>query len=800
MYAALVIVPTVMAYVLRHHEYLNSIQRQQQQQQTAWSSTSMSAAAAAAAAEQPSLTLLNTTLDLAYSLALEYIWTEPVSETAAYYLCPAENGPLVHYLGTDYMPTWSWCPKPPEEPHVLLMSPDARLTDLNVVVLLSFTLALIRIFIVRIVLGSTNFQDSTRMHALIKCKSTHLLSRDYHLTPCGTPVVAKNKPLRQIDPREFATAVAAAATAAAVAASTTTTSATMQRSNFSLLSRPASATTTGLAPPNIEDDDDDDDDVSDYHDPVDVDDDDNALDDNNDYVNVGLLWDHTDASDAPNSILAPRQQQQQQQQRQDTNTASFMFPPAPPVLSHGGSSIVQPPQREQQQQQQHGLPDSPLEYLTDASIRRCNSTSSGLGGQRSKSSQRLLSQPSMMMMAATGGARIGASSSCTLKSLSPSSTTTTTIRVVPNSSTHHRPERLYAAPRLATAVFRLAYTTVSVVLAWHSFYTADFWPWYVGGGITMFGSGRGGGGGSTRHVWDLNGGAVSVGVLDSDFDLRNTVLRRYFLVQASYHFHSTAFHVLSMIVFLIQNFRSNKNKKMENNNNQESSSSWVMAATAVSPSSSANPQSPSTTSLSSLANNASSTAPSSSPSYSMNGIWKVSTTSYLRSLLHHALALLTLGTAYIFSSLRRLVAIGMFAFDVSSWFLHLLQICVNAKNDNNKNEDDNSDNKKDKDGSPSWWQNLLTASRIQCFHLCFVLPSFVYCRFYVWGLLWHSALTESHAWLQQLEKTLFPNAALILQSLWNVCMAGLFVANLIHLHRLWHHPHLKRICLRENSK
>ena len=202
-----------------------------------------------------------------------------------------------------------------------------------------------------------------------------------------------------------------------------------------------------------------------------------------------------------------------------------------------------------------------------------------------------------------------------------------------------RPKHLFAAPRLATAVFRLAYTTVAAILAWRSFHTASFWPWYVGGtwnSSNNNNTSRGGGSGrnssrsGTAHCWDLNGGAVSVGILDSDFDLRNTVLRRYFLLQASYHFHSTAFHIGSCILLMIQNYRSKD---------------------------AANPQSP-----------------ANSSSSSSSSIWRVSTTSYLRSLLHHALALLTIATAYIFSSLRRLVAIGMFAFDVSSWFLHLLQI------------------------------------------------------------------------------------------------------------------------------
>lgn len=65
-------------------------------------------------------------------------------------------------------------------------------------------------------------------------------------------------------------------------------------------------------------------------------------------------------------------------------------------------------------------------------------------------------------------------------------------------------KRLYAAPRYATALFRLLYSTVTAAIALIYFRGADFWPWYVLGH------------GSTVKCWDLSGG-MSVG-MDSDFD------------------------------------------------------------------------------------------------------------------------------------------------------------------------------------------------------------------------------------------------------------------------------------------
>lgn len=149
---------------------------------------------------------------------------------------------------------------------------------------------------------------------------------------------------------------------------------------------------------------------------------------------------------------------------------------------------------------------------------------------------------------------------------------------------------------------------------------------------------------------------------------------------------------------------------------------------------------------------------------------------YLATLLQHSLGLLFIGIAYIFSSLRRLTAIGLFAFDTSSGFLHLLQLCFNASETN----------------------RLEHFVIIEAVHKWLVLPSFVYCRFVVWALIWWSSLTESQNWWRQLERTLVPGSALILQ----ICLHSIACVTMgltvVHFWRLSRHPHLER--LREESK
>lgn len=261
------------------------------------------------------------------------------------------------------------------------------------------------------------------------------------------------------------------------------------------------------------------------------------------------------------------------------------------------------------------------------------------------------------------------------------------------------PTRVYAAPRFATAVFRLLYSATAAALAYYWFHSADFWPWYVGGS------------GATRNCWDLSGGLTLA--MDSDFDQRNRVLKLYFLWQASYHWHSGAFHLLSMMMLVLH--------------------------------------------------------PKHAPARFLSV--QTTTSAYFRSLLQHVLALVLIGIGYVFSSLRRLAAIGIFAFDVSSCFLHLLQICVNAKPE-------------------SVWRRPKVVGTM---YYGLVLPSFVVTRFFIWPNLWSSAAAESQVWLRQVEYTLFPGAAKLLHTmlhLWMILLEGLAIK---YFGRLYRHPHLRAI-------
>lgn len=268
---------------------------------------------------------------------------------------------------------------------------------------------------------------------------------------------------------------------------------------------------------------------------------------------------------------------------------------------------------------------------------------------------------------------------------------------------------LYAAPRYATALFRLGYSLTASSLAYVWFHRASFWPWFVGGT------------GTTAACWDLSGG-LTLG-MDSDFDHRNTVLKRYFLLQASYHWQSIAFHLLSLVMLIWDYLQQVKRD---------------------------GPARPGT-----------------------RGFWSVArkvTWSYSRPLLQHLLALVLIAVAYVFSSLRRLGAIGMFACDVSGCFLHLLQILLNK-------------------ASPR------TARWIPLLYYGGVLPSFVTMRLCVWPRLWYSATVESHSWFLQLERTLFPNSALMLKCVLHVWMLLVTYLTLVGLRRLCRHPHLQRTLL-----
>jgi len=183
-------------------------------------------------------------------------------------------------------------------------------------------------------------------------------------------------------------------------------------------------------------------------------------------------------------------------------------------------------------------------------------------------------------------------------------------------------DRIFAAPKYATAVFRLIFCLVSCLIGFGSFWAADFWPPAVGGT------------GNTKNCWDLSSVGVTLmhtdfDIVDSDFDSYNPVLRRYYLIQASYHFHSAAFHILTSILLW---FVSKSSKKKE----------------------------------------------STTPRFLGFIQMGIFTLYNVQIFFQHIFSLVLILGTYLFSSTRRLGAIAMFSFDASSLFLHLLQLGINA--------------------------------------------------------------------------------------------------------------------------
>jgi hypothetical protein len=268
------------------------------------------------------------------------------------------------------------------------------------------------------------------------------------------------------------------------------------------------------------------------------------------------------------------------------------------------------------------------------------------------------------------------------------------------------PERIFAAPKYATACFRILFCSVSCVIALVSFRNADFWPPAVGGH------------GSTKNCWDLS--SVGAAVMDSDFDHHNTVLRRYYLVQLSYHFHSGAFHILAaLLLWFVSSSKENK----------RSQAKYF--------------------------------------SFMSSSVW---TLPNLQSLFQHGFAVGIMTFTYLFSSLRRLGVIAMFSFDLSSWFLHLLQMSINAP----------------------WNKRRISPFWIKVLHRILVIPAFCYSRFYIFPfVIGFSALEESQDWLRQLENMLYPGIAGTVHNVFVVSFCLIMVINVIYARRLFYHPHVK---------
>jgi hypothetical protein len=265
---------------------------------------------------------------------------------------------------------------------------------------------------------------------------------------------------------------------------------------------------------------------------------------------------------------------------------------------------------------------------------------------------------------------------------------------------------IFTAPKFATAAFRLFYCSFSCIIALFYFLDANFWPPAVGGT------------GNTKNCWDLS--SVGATLLDSDFDHYNTSLRRFFLLQASYHFHSAAFHLFTALLLWFVSASS------KNSGDEDSKFFGFIPSGMI-------------------------------------------TVNNIKTLLQHCFAVGLITFIYLFSSLRRLGAIGIFSFDASSWALHLLQLCINDTTQR---------------VTPSW---------IRILHRILVIPFFCYTRFYIFPfVIGYSSLEESQDWLQQLENMLVPGVARYIHGFFVVVFCLILMINLVYFRRLVNHPHINQ--------
>jgi hypothetical protein len=146
------------------------------------------------------------------------------------------------------------------------------------------------------------------------------------------------------------------------------------------------------------------------------------------------------------------------------------------------------------------------------------------------------------------------------------------------------------------------------------------------------------------------------------------------------------------------------------------------------------------------------------------------------TLFQHCFAVGLITFIYLFSSLRRLGAIGIFSFDASSWSLHLLQLTINDSSQR---------------VTPSWIRNL---------HRAVVIPLFCFTRFYIFPfVIGYSALEESQDWLRQLENMLVPGIAKYIHGVFVVCFCLVMIMNIIYFQRLVNHPHVSEALQRSRQ-
>lgn len=153
---------------------------------------------------------------------------------------------------------------------------------------------------------------------------------------------------------------------------------------------------------------------------------------------------------------------------------------------------------------------------------------------------------------------------------------------------------------------------------------------------------------------------------------------------------------------------------------------------------------------------------------------RLSMVTYWKPLLGHLVFSLLLWGSFVFSGLRRLGAIGIFALEFSSAMLQLLQLCIHAP-------------------STSW---LRKPQVIRIVHSYIVIPSFIYARIgIVTILVGHSAALESIDWISQLDKALGGGSGImmIFYILFNSLLFLATIMNILYLRRLLYHPQVKKI-------
>mmetsp|Transcript_14196 Transcript_14196/g.21234 ORF Transcript_14196/g.21234 Transcript_14196/m.21234 type:complete len:154 (+) Transcript_14196:1-462(+) len=151
----------------------------------------------------------------------------------------------------------------------------------------------------------------------------------------------------------------------------------------------------------------------------------------------------------------------------------------------------------------------------------------------------------------------------------------------------------------------------------------------------------------------------------------------------------------------------------------------------------------------------------------------------MRPMIEHTLYFVLTVTTYIFSGLRRLGAISIFAQETSSIIIQVLQICINAPKES----------------------RLRSPQLIKIVHRFVVVPIFVYFRFFVMPfIVQYSAALESSKWLQQIEHLLTPGCGVVIYFFFNGMLMIAFVLNLVYLRRLLFHPYVRELSERYDIK